>query len=241
MTLKPAAKPCKNSGVQQYFITEMNTYDINKKEGYADLRITNHKLKALPEKLLTVISPLRWIKLEEAKLWPGGASGTIILNNKRFPLTYAWRGLSTWRSKKETVLGWTVRINITSAPKFIEKFFESISLSENGPIRTQVTPKEWLKARNFKNYEAYKKYLLKLNKDIIAQVKEFDALPKTKKKEQHASHKKHIEFFRGMIQTSKQIDTQIAKFKNKKLVTLDNYIFHHVTAINTWELKREKS
>ncbi len=79
-----------------WFIEEISPWDM--RSNSACLHMTNYKLlahEALEKKLDKKISRLRWIVLKDATIGLGYAKGILIIESKKFNLTYAWGGLNS--------------------------------------------------------------------------------------------------------------------------------------------------
>ena len=79
-----------------WFMEEISPWDMT--SNYACLYLTNYKLpthETLEKKLDKKVSRLRWVVLKDATIELGYAKGMLIIEGKKFNLTYAWGGLNS--------------------------------------------------------------------------------------------------------------------------------------------------
>ena len=107
---------------------------------YVDIYLSDYRHEILQQ--LPNISPRRWVKGENLKLWPGKGSGVVVIDNKRFTVTYAWGG----RNKPETPdsttgdrTSYTVRLEGEGVQKALEEIRSAIIVDELGAEKYQIS------------------------------------------------------------------------------------------------------
>lgn len=118
---------------------------------YVDINVSSKEIKG---KKREKISPLRTLQGIDLKLWPGGASGKIIIGKQKFNATHAW----THSEKTD----FTLRLEGRNIIKRFLKIINQIILDEYGSL-TYFKSFRWVEAK--KGNKSVEKYRLNLEKD----------------------------------------------------------------------------
>ena len=99
-------------------------------EGFRDIYVSNYNLDKVGK-----VSDLRWVYLVDGHLAPGSGSGTFIIGESEFKVTYAWGGRNAPNGGYNERTSYTVRIKTNSeGNEILKKVADGIITDENGSL-----------------------------------------------------------------------------------------------------------
>lgn len=116
---------------------------------YCDIYLSDYNHKKVKKMKL---SPTRWVKGVNLRLWPGSGSGKIIIGGEKFAVAYAWGGRNkpSWETTGDRT-SYTVRLEGTGVRARILKVRDAILMDECGALKYEISFRKYQRDFGVKN------------------------------------------------------------------------------------------